>query len=75
MLTVNQTYDSDINTLNLNLRNGIITRHGRTLRNKVRTLMDLSNSYDTKFKTPSECKIYLTDRHTKTDAKVLTRTL
>ena len=53
MLTVNQAYDPDINTLNLNLGNGIITRHGRTLRNKVRTLMDLSNSYDTKFKTPS----------------------
>ena len=65
MLTVNQTYDSDINTLNLNERNGIITRHGRTLRNKDRTLMDLSNSYDTEFKTPSYCKIYLTDRHAK----------
>ena len=35
--------------------------------------MDLSNSYDTKFKTPSQCKINLTDRHAKTDAKVLTR--
>ena len=27
--------------------------------------MDLSNSYDRKFKTPSSCKIYLTDRHAK----------
>ena len=27
--------------------------------------MDLSNSYDTKFKTPSLCKIYLTYRHAK----------
>ena len=27
--------------------------------------MDLSNSYDKKFKTPSECKFYLTDRHVK----------
>ena len=35
--------------------------------------MALSNSYDTKFKTPSQCKINLTDRHAKTDAKVLTR--
>ena len=35
--------------------------------------MDLSNSYDTKFKTPSLCKINPTDRDAKTDAKVLTR--
>ena len=27
--------------------------------------MDLSNSCDTKFQTPSQCKIYLTDRHAK----------
>ena len=35
--------------------------------------MDLSNSYDTKSKTPSLCKINLTDYHAKTDAGVPTR--
>ena len=33
--------------------------------------MDLSYSYDTKFKTPSSCKIYLTDRHAKLTSRYI----